>query len=241
MTQLPIQEKSLVNIAISRIKAHIANNGFQPGDKYLSEKELTDNLQVSRTVIREALISLQSIGLLNIRHGGGVYIDNQNLDVIKKILQHHYETHGVQLKELIETREVIELGALRLIIEKNTAVDFAHLRTINEMYYDAIHSGKDTRIADRKFHQQIIQATGNKTFFTFSEIINDYFSITNINLIKDKSALLQSYDEHEKLIEKIEARDLVKAEQYLIAHFQPIVTYIHHLEEGDNDGTHTSI
>jgi len=225
-----IQKESLVDIAIARIKQHIVENEYKPGDRYLSEKELTENLQVSRTVIREALISLQSIGLLTIKRGGGIYINNQNFDAIKQILQHHYDTHGVKIKELIEIRQIIELGAIRLIIEKNTSVDLELLREINQAYHEAIVNDQDTRETDRNFHQQLMKATENETYYNFSEIINDYFSMTKINLIQNKDAMLKSVKEHDELIDRLQERDLTKAQDVMIRHMQPINAYINQLE-----------
>lgn len=225
-----MQKESLVDIAIARIKQHIVENEYKPGDRYLSEKELTENLQVSRTVIREALISLQSIGLLTIKRGGGIYINNQNFDAIKQILQHHYDTHGVKIKELIEIRQIIELGAIRLIIEKNTSVDLELLREINQAYHEAIVNDQDTRETDRNFHQQLMKATENETYYNFSEIINDYFSMTKINLIQNKAAMLKSVKEHDELIDRLQQRDLTKAQDVMIRHMQPINAYINQLE-----------
>ncbi|MBU5468320.1 FadR family transcriptional regulator [Virgibacillus sp. MSJ-26] len=225
-----MQKESLVDIAIARIKQHIVENEYKPGDRYLSEKELTENLQVSRTVIREALISLQSIGLLTIKRGGGIYINNQNFDAIKQILQHHYDTHGVKIKELIEIRQIIELGAIRLIIEKNTSVDLELLREINQAYHEAIVNDQDTRETDRNFHQQLMRATENETYYNFSEIINDYFSMTKINLIQNKDAMLKSVKEHDELIDRLQERDLTKAQDVMIRHMQPINAYINQLE-----------
>lgn len=231
---MPLHKKSLVDISIERIKNNIVENDLRPGDKFLSEKELIEQLQVSRTVIREALISLQTIGILTIKRGG-IYINSQNLTVFKEILQHHYDTHGVRLKELIEIRQIIELGALRLIIEKNIEVDIKKLRNINQTYHQTIVNQQDTREADQLFHQELMKATGNEIYFNFSEIITDYFSITKINLIQSQVALLSSYNEHEDLIDKIQAQDLPKAHSIMIKHLQPIVNYINDLEAGINE------
>ncbi|MUV37224.1 Uxu operon transcriptional regulator [Lentibacillus sp. JNUCC-1] len=234
---MALQRASLVDIAIDRIKAHIAEQGLRPGDRYLSEKELTEKLQVSRTVVREALISLQSIGLLAIRRGGGVVISDQNFDVIKEILHHHYDAHGVKLRELVEIRQIIELGALRLMIEKAVAVDFAELRDINQRYYEAIVEHRDTREADREFHQALIRATGNETFYNFSEIIHDYFSITKIDLVQSESALLASHQEHEAIVERLAAGDLAGAQALMTDHLKPITAYIDQLEVDGDDET----
>ncbi|WP_458353206.1 FadR/GntR family transcriptional regulator [Peribacillus frigoritolerans] len=231
MNDLSIQKESLVDIAIKRIKDHITTSGLKPNDKYLSEKELISQLQVSRTVVREALISLQSIGIVNIKPGGGVYIGDPNLDTIKEILKHHYDTHGVKLRELTEIRKVIELGALRLIIENDIDVDFLQLEKINESYYKAIIQKQDTRKDDRLFHQALIKMTHNETFYSFSEIIHEYFSLTKIDLVQKEAKLIQSYHQHAGMIDALKEKDLSIAQKIMALHFEPVFEFINQMED----------
>ncbi|MDY0394057.1 FadR/GntR family transcriptional regulator [Virgibacillus halophilus] len=236
---MSIQKESLVDIAIKRIKQHIAASDLKPNDKYLSEKELVSQLQVSRTVVREALISLQSVGILKIKPGGGVYIDNPNLDAIKGILKHHYDTHGVKIRELVEIRKVVELGALRLIIEKDVPVDFQQLQAINDSYYQAVIHNGDTRKADRLFHQFLIKATNNETFYHFSEIIHEYFSLAKMDMIQNEALLLPSHEQHEAIIDSLKVKDLYQAQQTMIQHLEPIFVFTNQMEADTQDGTHS--
>lgn len=234
---MAIQRESLVNIAIKRMKKHIAEGGWQPGDKYLSERELTNRLQVSRTVIREALISLQSVGMVNIKSGGGVYIADSNVAPIKEILKHYDELHGVKVRELAEIRKVIELGGLRLIIEKDVAIDIAHLQSLNEAYHQAIKDHDDTRQADKWFHQFLIKSTMNETFYHFSEIIHEYFTLTKIDVLQSETTLMKAYNEHNNIIHALENKNMKKAQEIMIDHLEPILTFTKQMEEVELDGT----
>lgn len=240
MVYLAIQRESLVDIASKRIKQHIIKNEWQPGDKYLSEKELIEQLQVSRTVIREALVSLQSVGIIKIISGDGVYIADPNIDPIKEILKHHGDLHGVKIKELAEIRKVIELGAIRLIIENERTVDIQHLIDLNEKYYKSIMQEVDTRPTDRLFHQFLIKSTMNDTFYYFSEIIQEYFTLTKIDLLLNKEKLLHSYEEHKEIISSLESKDMPKAQALMIKHLQPILKFTKQLEDVASNGTHSS-
>lgn len=237
---MAIQRESLVNIASKRIKQDIIKNSWQPGDKYLSEKELIQRLEVSRTVIREALVSLQSVGIIKIISGDGVYIADPNIDPIKEILRHHGDVHGVKVRELAEIRKVIELGALRLMIEKDITVDIQNLIALNEDYYQAIIQEIDTRPTDRLFHQFLIKSTMNHTFYHFSEIIQEYFTLTKIDLLQNKEKLLRSYKEHKEIIYALEKKDMPKAQGLMIEHLQPILKFTKQLEDVALNGTHSS-
>lgn len=226
-----IQKTSLVTIAIERIKSHILENKLKPNDKFLTEKELVEQLQVSRTVVREALISLQTVGILHVKPGGGVYLAEPKLDSINTILKHYYDTYGVKMKELMEIREIVELGALRLIIEKQVDVDIDQLISINESYYKSIIQKQDTKKFDRLFHQSLIKSTDNETYFKFSEVISEYFSLVRMDFIEKEDTLIESYEQHVQIIDAIKNKNLPVAQNVMKEHFQPIFRFITTLEE----------
>lgn len=228
---MPVKKTSLVDIVIERVKQYIVDHDLEPGDRFLTEKELTDQLQVSRTVVREALISLQAVGVLTVKRGGGVFIADATLRSINTILKHHYDTYGVKIRELIETRKIMELGALRLIIEKEVAVDLAELHDINHSYYESIINKKDTKKFDQLFHQSLMKATGNQTYYNLSEIISEYFQLVKIDLVNDETALLHSYEQHLEILNAIKSLDLLSAQEITIEHFNPVFEFIETMED----------
>lgn len=234
---MAIKKTSLVEIAVERIKKNIIDDNLRPGDKFLSEKELTNQLQVSRTVVREALRSLSSIGIVEVRKGGGVYVGHSSFESIKNILEHHHAVHGVKLKELAEIRKVIELGAVRLIIENDLAVDREYFEEINGKYHDAIKKGRDTKKYDQLFHQHLMKETGNGTFYNFAEVIQDYFSLVKIDLIQSEETLLESYQEHKDIIDALEQKDLVRGHRLIAVHLEPVFKFIQQVEGPGDDGT----
>lgn len=232
-----IKKTSLVEIAAERIKQNIIENNLCPGDRFLSERELTQQLEVSRTVIREALRSLSSIGIVEVRKGGGVYVGHSSFDSIKNILEHHHAIHGVKLRELAEIRKVIELGAVRLIIENDLQIDRACFEQINGRYHEAIMAGKDTKKYDQQFHQQLMKETGNDTFYNFAEVIREYFSLVKIDLVQSGDSLIKSYGEHENIIDALVQKDLVRGHSLIAEHLEPVFTFIQQVEEARDDGT----
>ncbi|MGN8647986.1 FadR/GntR family transcriptional regulator [Gracilibacillus sp. HCP3S3_G5_1] len=231
-----IQKPSLVDVVIERIKGYIIEHDLKPNDRFLSEKELMDKLQVSRTVVREALKSLQAVGLLYVKSGGGIYITDNQLDSINIILKHHYETYGVKIKELIEIREILELGALRLIIEKNIDLDFDELRNINHRYLETMNK-RENKKYDQLFHENLIKGTANKTYLNFSKIINEYFSHTKIELIENEESHVRSFKQHEAIITALESKELYTAQHVMKEHFKPIFNYINQMEEDSSNET----
>ncbi|WP_152657564.1 FadR/GntR family transcriptional regulator [Oceanobacillus sp. CFH 90083] len=234
---MTIQKTSLVEITMDRIKAYILENKLTENDKLPTEKELVEKLQVSRTVVREALRSLESIGILKIKPGGGVFVGDSNFRSIKTILKHHYDTHGVKIRELVEIRKILELGALRLIIEKNIDVDFKYLEKLNQEYYQAIKHGSDTKKYDQLFHQHLIKEADNKTFYNFTEIIREYFSLVKIDLVQNQEDLLTSFQEHNEILAGLKKKNLEYSHKIMSVHFEPIFEYIYEMEGLKENGT----
>ncbi|MDM8101285.1 FadR/GntR family transcriptional regulator [Oceanobacillus oncorhynchi] len=232
-----IQKTSLVEIAMDRIKTYILENKLKENDKLPTEKEFIAKLQVSRTVVREALRSLESIGILKIKPGGGVFVGDSDFRSIKSILKHHYEAHGVKIRELVEIRKILELGALRLIIEKNLDVDFDYLESLNQEYYQAITHNWDTKKYDQLFHQHIIREADNETFYNFTEVIQEYFSLVKIDLMQSKKDLLASYKEHSEILAGLKNKNLEYSHKIMSVHFEPIFDYIYEMEGLKEDGT----
>lgn len=223
---MKLQKTSLVDIVMDRIKAYISENKLQPGDRFLTEKELTEKLKVSRTVVREAIISLQSVGILTIKPGGGVHIADSQMEGIRSILTHHFETYGMKVKELLEIRKILELGALRLIIENNIDVDADQLNELNQRYKAGIYADADMKTLDADFHRQMMKEAGNEAFFNLSTIIHQYFTLTNIDLTTDEQGLLASANEHQNIIKALQDKDLTTAQAIMTKHFQPIFKWI---------------
>ncbi|KRG14018.1 hypothetical protein ACA29_06520 [Lederbergia galactosidilytica] len=73
------RKPTLSEIVIERIKTHIAEHQYQSGDQLPSEKEMIQMLGVSRTAVREALKSLQSQGIIEIRPGVGLFVTEVHL------------------------------------------------------------------------------------------------------------------------------------------------------------------
>ncbi|WP_347835117.1 FCD domain-containing protein [Gracilibacillus sp. JCM 18860] len=137
----------------------------------------------------------------------------------------------MKIKELVEIRKVIELGALRLIIEKNIDVHLEEFYDINYSYYQSIMNNKDTNQYDNDFHQLLIKTTQNETFYHFSEIIHEYFLLAKMDLIQNKEDLMKSYHEHEQIIKAVAEKNLSKAQQTMTQHFKPIFTFMKQMEE----------
>jgi DNA-binding FadR family transcriptional regulator len=103
----PIKRVSLTSQVIERIKEYIRDNDLQPGDMLPPEAELSNMMQVGRRVAREALKSLETIGVIELKVGKGILISEFDYNNLTKHLFFSLSRNDENLKDLVEARSCV--------------------------------------------------------------------------------------------------------------------------------------
>jgi len=199
-----------------KIEKLIQLNKLVPDDRLPSERDLCEQFSVSRPVVREALSSLKSKGLVSIRRGVGVFVKARDTREEFKIQAIEVDEKFAisQVMELIST---VEVSATRLAASRRTNDDIKKIRRCLLGMEYAIASDRLGDEEDFEFHQAIVVATHNPYFETLSQhlehtarkMIRHLRSNTktrHTNLIEAVQA------EHQAIFNAIEAADPVAAE-----------------------------
>ena len=156
----PLRRGRLYEEIADRLRELIDVQGLEPGDKLMPERELATRLGVSRTSVRQALTALEVTGLVEVRHGGGVFLSRPADTVLPSLARELLRGHE-HLPAVIEVREAIEGQTSRLAARRRTPEDLAAMsRALDEMEA-AIADGRDTAPADSAFHTAIVRAARN--------------------------------------------------------------------------------
>lgn len=146
----------------------IRGGALRPGDKLPTESALMAAQGVSRTVVREAISSLQAAGLVETRHGIGTFVKEA-----PKKSDFHIDPATVttirELLALLEFRISVETETAGLAAARRTPAQLADLRAALDNFRQDLEQGADSSAADFRFHAQIAAATGNRYFI---DIIN---------------------------------------------------------------------
>jgi DNA-binding FadR family transcriptional regulator len=206
------------------LRRQILSGELRPGDKLPSEAGLTQQFNVSRTVIREAVASLRADGLVEARHGVGVFV----------LSNHPSSPHGFQSFETARISSMIEALELRTAVEIEAAALAAVRRSpaqeeaIHERYDDIaaqIAAGQPTMEADFAFHLAIADATNNPRFREFLEVMGRN-AIPRASLQSGDAEhtpgdyLKQIQAEHRHIADAISARDPEAAREGIRTHLQ---------------------
>ncbi|GGA86743.1 GntR family transcriptional regulator [Brucella endophytica] len=161
--------QSLVHRISGDLRQAIEAGAFPPGTRLPSEKDLTERYGVSRTVAREAFANLRADGLVESRKGAGVFVlekspvqspfSGLNVDKISSVI------------ELLELRTVFEVEAAAFAAARRSAAQLEKIIEAHRRIAECLRLCQPTRDADYDFHHAIAEATQNRRFPEFLQLI----------------------------------------------------------------------
>lgn len=192
------------------LQKEISASLYAPGDVFPSENELAKRLDVSRTVIREALAHLKYDGILESRQGGRTRVST---DLSQRVfrLDKKGQEEIAWIGHLYELRLIVESEAAALAAKRATKKDFQKIKKSFRAFEEAIESGEDGYQESKEFHRSILEASGNPHLSKLVEWI-DVKIRSRPREAKSNNRVTQSiHKEHMALIQAIEERAVGKA------------------------------
>src|SRR4051812_10526281 len=154
-----VEQQRLYRQIADRIGALIATGKFPAGTRLPPERDLAQQLRVSRTSVREALIALELGGLIDIRMGSGVYVrPPQSASIAAERLRGNLIEGDTGPFEQLRARWLIEGETAALAARHATADDLAALNELSRRLHD--EPPESRHVPDRIFHIRIAEASG---------------------------------------------------------------------------------
>ncbi|MWP39995.1 FCD domain-containing protein [Rhodobacter sphaeroides] len=212
---------SLASVVARDLAGRIERGDYAVGDKIPIEAQLCEMYNVSRTVVREAIATLRSEGLVTSRHGVGVFVEergNPALSITKEAAGELSE-----VLELLELRLGVEVEAAGLAARRATAEDLRQIREVLEKTDDLEAFAEHRRELDYAFHLAIARASGNSWMPKFMDFIGPVI-IPRSQLLHDPQSgitrdyLRQMVEEHRQIVEAIAAGDAAAAQEAMRMH-----------------------
>jgi DNA-binding FadR family transcriptional regulator len=173
---------SAVDLVIDSIKQILIEKKILPGDLLPSEQALADSLGVGRGSVREALKILDAFGIIDIIHGDGTYIATSANKKIFDPLIYSMILASSDSNELIQLREVVEIGIISTIIDHATNEDIAKLQAVHDEYEELGRRGESDlavlNACDIKFHRTLAALTHNHLIENMYNFVIDIFAPT---------------------------------------------------------------
>lgn len=210
-------ERRLYQQVADQIRDMILRAPFPSGSRLPAERDLAQQLGVSRPSLREALIALEIEGTVEIRMGSGVYVTAASGRRTKTVA-----ATGESPLELMEARATIEPAIVGLAAARFTPEALAALsRTVEAMRAD-IEAGRRPLEHDRQFHATIAAQTGNSVVV---HLVTDLFNGRHSPISSQFRVRFDTPEtwraalaEHEAILAALEARDTPLAQMRMHAH-----------------------
>jgi len=210
----------LSNQVADYLQQSILSKSLKPGERLPTERELGDQFQVSRTVIREAIRILEARGLLDTQSGSGTYVKAlQGEDVVNSLsLYLSSQDQSFSLDAIMEVRRVLELQVVKLAAERAREEDIRKMEEILNHMYRTKADIDEFSEWDLKFHLALAEACKNDLFKIMIEPLGEAL----FNLIRAGSSMPGAIEDacqyHLEIMEAIKRRDAMRAEEVMRTH-----------------------
>lgn len=215
-------KKRVYQTIVEHIKSAIENRDLLPGDKLPSERALATKLSVSRTSIKEAFSVLQSAGLLEVRHGSGAVLLNDNSEDIIMKMNMIIRKDSINIVELMELRQAIECEAASLAAIRSTSDDIVKLETSYNKLAKAVSANNIAANEDLDFHMCIARSARNLLFIEVMYMLSDRLLLalrdSRTETIKQPGKSEVILKEHAEIFEAIKERNPKMARQAMNKH-----------------------
>lgn len=230
---IPVKTVRVSENVVAQLKSAILSGRFPSGSKLPSERELTEEFQVSRGVIREAIRMLELSGFLVIRqgHGGGAYVTELSLGNVGNAFLDLFLTSRLSMAEVAQVRLFIEPEVARLAAANFDASRHSNLLEKAEADEYLPYKSNTDRIARlTRVHKVLAMICGNQFF---EAIVRSMLKITAEVVLKvawDYDSL-HNQGEHTALVEAVKAKDGPGASREMTRHLKGFTETIVEMEK----------
>jgi GntR family transcriptional repressor for pyruvate dehydrogenase complex len=198
-----------------QITTWIADNGLNAGDRLPPERELATRLGVSRATLSQALVALEVVGVVAVRHGDGTVLtatkaSSRIVDAIR--------AHADRLPEIIETRDALETKIASLAARRRTDEDLARIDDALRAMEAEIEAGARGVEGDEQFHGAVTAAAHSMLLSRLMDEISDLIRETRIESLSQPGRPRNSLAGHRAIAEAIRAGDPETAAVAMHAH-----------------------
>lgn len=217
-----IQSGRRVDLVANLLRRAISDGHVKAGERFPSEREMAAQLGVGRIVVREALRSLESAGLVQVKRGvnGGCFVQEITPRDVSRSFSNLLRMARISLQDLLELRLALEAAMLRAASDRATKSDLARIAENIRQTRALLKNGSASELKDKvhEFHTLLAEASRNPLFILLShsvvDIITQYMTALRYTSIVSRKTV----KEHENIYQYLAAGEVPEAISALRAH-----------------------
>jgi DNA-binding FadR family transcriptional regulator len=220
----PIRTLRLSQVAVDQITGLIEDGSFNINDSLPSERQLIQQLGVSRASVREALRILEAQKLIQVRPGKGAIVVSKPSSDVVLALQAWFAEHYDEVLDVVDVRDVLESHAAYLAAQNSSAEIILQLRaTLDEMLHCIARDDLvQVTNVDREFHRLLCEASGNRFLRMLGDSIVASLYGPRYSILRLPERAHQSVREHEEILKAIAAGNGARARKAVHQHMRSV-------------------
>jgi len=213
------RRETLVEAVAQALIRYIAAQGLHGGDRLPSERELVQMTGASRLPLREALCVLKGLGVVEVRHGKGIFVKHLDMAALFGMLSPLLKTQAaIDVHQLFEARLHLEGSVAELAAANRRPENLLALEEALAEMRSSVRSRRSYIEHDMDFHQELARSTGNPIFHVFMSSITDLLAELQLRY-HDKVEFRQSaLSEHEAILAAVRNGDSGAAREAMRRH-----------------------
>jgi GntR family transcriptional regulator, transcriptional repressor for pyruvate dehydrogenase complex len=169
-----VSRERLTDQTAAALREFILRNHLAPGTRLPSETVMAKSLGVSRNVLRQAVASLQGLGMLRVNQGSGTYVaDLADTEIFQQIAA-WMSSDTLSEQDYLEVRGIWERGIYQLVLQRAQTDDFDRLDALAAEIAES-HNQEETDSRHQTFHEELLAVTGNPFLVTIDTIVRRFF------------------------------------------------------------------
>ncbi len=219
-TPKPRSNKSAPNYVIDQIRDALLDKKLNPGDRLPPEGELSELFGLSRGSVRQAMKSLETLGVITIRPGDGTYVNKEVSENHLNPLVFALLISSPSIKEITDTRYALERDVLELVMEDEelTAAVIPKLEENLQMHRQLLDRKASTEELvknDQNFHKILTAGCNNTVLKTIYDYVLDSFEYQMIYTTsrQNREEANVTLQDHEKILNALKNRNFSEAKQ----------------------------
>lgn len=207
----PIRTSSIPETIVQRIIQMIGSGVWKAGDQLPAQRQLAQELDVGFSSLREALQTLQGMGVLELRHGQGTYVCHNPTKIVERCLNLAIVLDKDMMEDFMDARRAVEGGLAFLAAKRASQEQIEKLASLLRGLHKAISEGDDAQVEenDLPFHQLIAEMSSS----TILQYLSDTLFETLEDFIKVVPHTPQGWEFHNRVFKAIEAHDPARSEK----------------------------
>ncbi len=199
---------------------------LQPGDKLPSERELAVRLRVSRSSIRDAIRSLELMGMVEPRQGAGTIVREISSDSFVNPLANALKRKGELIAELLDFRMMLEPQLAARAAARVSPGEISDMEEILERQEKKLRAGESAIGEDSEFHYAIALASGNSVVLRVQDTLMDLLRDSRERSLQVEGRQQKSLAGHRRILGAIKRRDSDAAREAMRRHIQDVLEIV---------------